>query len=100
MTSQTVLRPREKVDNFISRVEVISRPILSIKKVTQEKQKPDFNPPSAYWADAKARWQYHLQETKELWEDIVQLSKFIYEQIKPYITKAKEAIKKLIGKKN
>ena len=106
MTSNTVLRSREKVDNFISRVEVISRPRPFTKKVTQEKKKPEFISRSAYWADAKARWNYHLQETEDLWKDIVKLSKFIYEQTEPYITKTINTIqewikaaKKLITKK-
>jgi len=89
----TTVRTSTKVDEFISRVTVVSKPKVTKKTVTQESE-PNLIPLSAYWEDAKERWKIHTKEVNDLWKDL----KASYEKARPYIEKAIEKGKELIGK--
>ena len=91
--SMTTVRTSTKVDEFISRVTVVSKPKVTKKTVTQESE-PNLIPLSAYWEDAKERWKIHTKEVNDLWKDL----KASYEKARPYIEKAIEKGKELIGK--
>ena len=85
MATDTLLRPREKADAFLSQLEVGSRPVKPTKVVTEptEKSTPVLPekikviPLSDYWKDAQQRWKIHQKEIWNLKHDIEQLIDWI-----------------------
>ena len=98
MAIKTIQSPGKKTEEFLSRVAVVSRPTIqtqpSIKPVTEptKETEPELIPPSAYWADIKARWKLVKKELKDLVKDIKKAIEFS----KPYVTKAIDKTKELI----
>ncbi len=88
--TRTIKSPRKKADEFLSKVAVVSRPRVQaqpiIKTVTEptKETEPELIPPSAYWADIKARWKLVKKELKDLAKDIKKLIDFCI----PYVLKA------------
>ena len=108
MATKTLQSPSRKTDEFLSRLEVVSRPraqaqppIKTVTEPTQETE-PKLIPPSAYWADIKARWKIVKREIKDLIVDIKKAIEFIKPYVKKAIDKVQEwinAARKLIAKK-
>jgi len=82
MAIKTIQSPSKKTEEFLSRVAVVSRPTIqtqpSIKPVTEptKETEPELIPPSAYWADIKARWKLVKKELKDLVKDIKKAIEF------------------------
>ena len=106
--TETIKSPGRKTEEFLSKVAVVSRPRAQaqplIKTVTEptKETEPELIPPSAYWADIKARWKIVKREIKDLIVDIKKAIEFIKPYVKKAIDKVQEwinAARKLIAKK-
>ena len=99
MVTKTIQSPSKKTEEFLSKVTVVSRPRAKpkpiIKTVTEpiKETEPELIPPSAYWADIKARWKLVKKELKDLAEDIKKAIDFSRPYVKKAIDKTKELIK-------
>ena len=100
MTTQTRVNPRAKADAFLSKLEVSSTPKV-FTTVTEPNQNPTpkIIPLSAYWEDAKARWEIHKKEIDELIADIKKLINFLKPLVVDAFNKVKERIMSFIKRK-
>ena len=108
MVTKTALTPSARADEFLSKVQVVSRPrvLSNPKPVTEPTTKAKHAPPKKiklitpqeYWADIKTRWAIHTLHWSEFVEDCKWLANKIWEWAKPYIEKAKPYVKKTIDK--
>ena len=104
MATKTLQSPSRKTDEFLSKLEVVSRPRAQaqplIKTVTEptKETEPELIPPSAYWADIKARWKIVKRELKDLVKDIKKLIDFCTPYVLKGVDWTKNTFKKIKSK--
>lgn len=102
--TETIKSPGRKTEEFLSKVAVVSRPRAQaqplIKTVTEptKETEPELIPPSAYWADIKARWKIVKRELKDLVKDIKKLIDFCTPYVLKGVDWTKNTFKKIKSK--
>ena len=91
--TETIKSPGRKTEEFLSNFE-----FQQISEIYEKETEPELIPPSAYWADIKARWKIVKRELKDLVKDIKKLIDFCTPYVLKGVDWTKNTFKKIKSK--